>query len=229
MKAVLSAVLWDIDGTLVTSGGVIGRRFLDAVDTVCGVRPDPNGLDFGGRLDPEIAAMLVAEVDGHPDQAAEVLAEYETLVATNQHSMREHVRVLPGVREMVDALAAAGIPQTVVTGNVESVGRFKLEAAELVPPIDIELGGFGASGSDRTAVAQSALDRLTGAGWTGPVESCWVVGDTPRDVACALPLGLSCALVATGRHTVEALSGLGAHLVLSELTDSAALQTAWFG
>lgn len=225
----LSAVLWDIDGTLVRSNGVVGRAFLDAVETVCGARPQPGAVDFGGRLDPHISADLVAAAGGRPEQAPDVLAEYEALVAANRDTLREHVQVLPGVRAMMTAVAAAGIPQTVVTGNIESVGRFKLDAAELVPPIDVTLGGYGGSGADRTAVAQSALDLLTDAGWDGTPESCWVVGDTPRDFACAQPLGLSCALVATGRHSFAALSELGAHLVLTDLTDSAALRSAWFG
>lgn len=81
-RAAVSAVLWDIDGTLLTSGGAVARSFLDAVQAVCGTRPDPVGLDFGGRLDPEIAALLVAAVGGRPEQVAEVLPHFESLVAS---------------------------------------------------------------------------------------------------------------------------------------------------
>ncbi|MCW2523289.1 MAG: family hydrolase [Frankiales bacterium] len=221
-------MLWDIDGTLLSSGGAVARTFLDAVEAICGVRPSPVGLDFGGRLDPEIAAMLVSAVAGRPEQVADVLAHFESLVASRQDALREHVRLLPGVLDLVSELAAADVVQTVVTGNLETVGRFKLDAADLVPPIDLSLGGFGASGVDRTAVAQIALDRLAAAGWRGSPDTCWVVGDTPRDLACARALGLRCALVATGRHTAEALSALGADLVLSGLTEAATLRAAWF-
>lgn len=210
--AAVTAVLWDIDGTLLTSGGAVARTFLDAVEAVCGARPDPAGLDFGGRLDPEIAALLVGAVGGEPDQVADVLAQFESMVNDRQDMVRDLVTLLPGVRELVERVAEAGIIQTVVTGNLESVGHVKLSAAGLVPPIDLSLAGFGASGTDRTAVAQAALDRLAGAGWSGSPDTCWVVGDTPRDLACAQALGLRCALVASGRYSVEALTGLGADL-----------------
>jgi phosphoglycolate phosphatase len=225
----VSAVLWDIDGTLLRSGGHIARAFLDAVHTVCGTRPDPVGLDFGGRLDPDIAALLVTAAGGHPDLVDAAIAEYEALVLQRQSLLRPHIEALPGARELVAALAEAGVAQTVVTGNLESVGLFKLEAAGLMPSLDISLAGFATTGSDRTAVAQVALDRLSAAGWLGPPDTCWIVGDTPRDLACARALGLRCALVATGRHTVEALTELGADLVLSSLTEDALLRRAWFG
>jgi phosphoglycolate phosphatase len=225
----VTAVLWDIDGTLLKSGGVVARTFLDAVEAVCGTRPGTSGLDFGGRLDPEIAALLVEAVDGRPHQVPDVLAHFEALVAERADVLRGFVQLLPGVRELVTSLADAGVAQTVVTGNLESVGHLKLSATGLVPPIDLSLAGFGASGADRTAVAQAALDLLAAAGWAGTPDTCWVVGDTPRDLACARALGLRCALVASGQYGVEALSGLGADLVLPGLADDAALRTAWFG
>lgn len=228
-QVAVTAVLWDIDGTLLTSAGAVARTFLDAVEAVCGTRPDPAGIDFGGRLDPEIAALLVHAVDGRADHVADVLAHFEALVTERQDLLRGHISLLPGVREVVDVLANAGVPQTVVTGNLESVGRLKLGAAGLVPPLRMSWGGFGASGVDRTAVAQVALDRLADAGWQGSPDTCWVVGDTPRDLACARALGLRCALVATGRHSAESLATLAPDLVLATLLDAAPLREAWFG
>ncbi len=223
----VTAVLWDIDGTLITSGGAVARTFLDAVEAVCGVRPPPAGLDFGGRLDPEIAAMLVQSAGGQQTQVPDVLARFEALVVDRRDVLRAHIGVLPGVRELVGELADVGVPQTVVTGNLESVGRFKLDAAGLVPPLELSLAGFGASARDRAAVAHIALDRLTAAGWRGSPDTCWVVGDTPRDLACARALGLRCALVATGRHPMESLAQLGADLVLPTLNQPALLRNAW--
>jgi phosphoglycolate phosphatase len=225
----VTAVLWDIDGTLITSGGAVARTFLDAVEDICGTRPTPAGLDFGGRLDPDIAALLVEAIDGRPSQVPEVLAHFEALVATRRDALSLHVALLPGVRELVTELGDLGVPQTVVTGNLESVGLLKLHAAGLVPPLDPALGGFGASAPDRAGVAQIALDRLVAAGWHGSPETCWVIGDTPRDLACARALGLRCALVATGRHSADSLTHLGADLVLSTFGEPALLRTAWFG
>jgi phosphoglycolate phosphatase len=225
----VSAVLWDIDGTLLTSGGAVARSFLDAVETVCGRRPDPTGLDFGGRLDPEIGALLVQAAGGRPDLLPAVLDHFEALIVERRDQLHPHVALLPGVLDLVTELADIGVPQTVVTGNLESVGRFKLAAAGLVPPLDVTLGGFGASAIDRAAVAGIALDRLRAAGWDGSPETCWIVGDTPRDLACARAVGVRCALVATGRHPVESLTALGADLVLPSLAELGELRPAWFG
>jgi phosphoglycolate phosphatase len=58
---------------------------------------------------------------------------------------------------------------------------------------------------------------------------CWIVGDTPRDLACAQALGLRCALVATGRHSAGSLSGIGADAVLTGIDDPRAVQEWWHG
>jgi phosphoglycolate phosphatase-like HAD superfamily hydrolase len=224
----MTAVLWDIDGTLVSSRGAVARMFLDAVEAACGIRPDPTGLDFGGRLDPEIAELLVRAVGANLSQVDPVLAQFEALVTAGQDTLRPHISALPGAVEVLSTLAQAGVKQTVVTGNLESVGRFKLDAAGLVPPLDVALAGFGASGVDRATVGQVALNRLVGAGWTGSPDTCWVVGDTPRDLACARALGLRCALVATGHHSVESLTLLGPDLVLPALTEKSLWRGAWF-
>jgi phosphoglycolate phosphatase len=213
----ISAVLWDIDGTLLTSGGAVARTFLDAVKDVTGAAPRLEGIDFGGRLDPDIAGLLLASIGHGLDRVPDVLDRFRTLAAEREAALRGHVTPLPGVVPLLAALARAGVPQTVVTGNLETIGLLKLSAAGLIPPIAPELGGFGDAAATRPAVAQVALDRLTGAGWRNDPGTCWIIGDTPRDVACAQALGLRCALVATGRLGVQDLSGLGADVVLTGL------------
>jgi phosphoglycolate phosphatase-like HAD superfamily hydrolase len=158
-----ATVLWDIDGTLVNSGGVAARAFLDAVAAVTGVRPPSGRRDYGGRLDPEIAAMLLAAVGAAADRTSEVLAVLERLVAARLGELRAQTTAYPGVDALLAYLAGAGLRQTVVTGNVAAVARYKLEAARLIPPVEPELGGYGDSGPDRAAVARVALDRLAAA------------------------------------------------------------------
>src|ERR1700754_4684130 len=77
----VTTVLWDIDGTLVRSGGVAARAFLDAVTEVTGMRPPPGHRDYGGRLDSEIAVMLLEAVGAELELAGEVLAALERLMA----------------------------------------------------------------------------------------------------------------------------------------------------
>jgi phosphoglycolate phosphatase len=137
------------------------------------------------------------------------------------------VLALPGVVDVLARLESAGVRQTVVTGNIEVVALLKLHAAHLVPPIDSTLGGYGDSGTTRVEVANSALDRLSLAGWSRSLDTCWIVGDTPRDLQCARALGVRCALVATGRHSLSSMADLGADLLLPSLADGDRLFERW--
>lgn len=223
----VTTVLWDIDGTLVRSGGVAARAFLDAVTEVTGVRPTAEGRDYEGRLDPEIAAMLLAAVRSQTTRVADVLDVLQRLVAERLDELRTLTSTYPGVNALLARLAEAGVIQTVVTGNIAAVARHKLEAGGLIPPIAPDFGGYGDSAPDRAAVARVALDRLAVAGWHPGPDEVWIVGDTPRDLACARAVGVHCALVATGRRTVEDLNGLGADIVLPDFSDPEPLLHLW--
>jgi phosphoglycolate phosphatase-like HAD superfamily hydrolase len=222
-----TTVLWDIDGTLVRSGGVAARAFLDAVAEVTGVRPAAERHDYGGRLDTEIAEMLLAAVGADMTRIADVLEVLQRLVAERLDDLRAQTSTYPGVDALLAKLAGAGVRQTVVTGNIAAIARYKLDAGGLIPPIEPGFGGYGDSAPDRAAVARVALDRLSAAGWRPDLEEVWIVGDTPRDLACARAIGVRCALVATGRSTVEDLSGLGADIVLPDLSDPRPLLSLW--
>jgi phosphoglycolate phosphatase-like HAD superfamily hydrolase len=219
--------MWDIDGTLLHAGGVAAHAFLDAVTEVTGVRPPPERRDYGGRLDTEIADMLLTAVGATTNRVADVLEVLRRLVDERLGELRAQTSPFPGVEALVAKLAEAGVRQTVVTGNLASIARHKLEAGGLVPPIELDVGGYGDSAPNRAAVAQVALDRLSAAGWRPDLGGVWVVGDTPRDLACARAVGVRCALVATGRRPVEELSGLGADIVLPDLSDPGPLLRLW--
>jgi phosphoglycolate phosphatase len=222
-----TTVLWDIDGTLVSSGGVAARAFLDAVTEVTGRRPSAERRDYGGRLDTEIAVMLLTAVGAAPDLTGDVLAVLERLVTERADELRAQTSAYPGVAALLGHLAEAGVRQTVVTGNVAAVARYKLDAGLLIPPIEPGFGGYGDSAPDRAAVARVALERLSAAAWRPDPEQVWIVGDTPRDLACAQAVGVRCALVATGRRTLAELSGLGADIVLPDLSDPRPLLDRW--
>ena len=223
----VTAVLWDIDGTLLSSGGGFAGAFLDAVFDVVGRRPEGRGLDLGGRIDPEIAGALLTAVDADPSLVPAVLSRLDENATARFDELRQRVQPLPGVTSTLAQLATAGVWQTIVTGNIESVARLKLAAAELIPPIDPAVGGFGDSGNDRVEVGRHALGLLAAAGWQYSRQQCWIVGDTPRDLLCAKALGIRCALVGTGRHTVDSMAGLGADVVIANLGDAQELFDLW--
>jgi phosphoglycolate phosphatase-like HAD superfamily hydrolase len=76
-------------------------------------------------------------------------------------------------------------------------------------------------------VAGRALNRLAAAGWVHAPSQCWIVGDTPRDLRCARSLGIRCALVATGRHSMQSLAELGADVVITGFEESTELIRLW--
>src|ERR1700753_993323 len=131
-----TTVLWDIDGTLLRSGAVAARAFLDAVAEVTGIRPSAERRDYGGRLDTEIADMLLTAVGAQPARITEVLVVLERLVTERLDDLRTHPLPLPGVEPRMARRGAAGVRQTVVPGNVPAVARHKLDAARLIPPIE---------------------------------------------------------------------------------------------
>jgi phosphoglycolate phosphatase len=222
-----TTVLWDIDGTLLRSGAVAPLAFLDAVAEVTGVRPTAERRDYGGRLDTEIAEMLLAAVGAEMTYVADVLEALRRLVLERLDDLRAQTRTFAGVDWLLARLAAAGVRQTVVTGNLAAIARHKLEAGRLIPPIELDLGGFGDSAASRAAVARVAIDRLAAVGWRPDPGEVWIVGDTPRDLACAQAVGVHCALVATGRTPFEDLAGLGADIVLPDLSDPRPLLDLW--
>ena len=222
-----TTVLWDIDGTLLRSGPVAPEAFLEAVAEVTGARPTPEGRDYGGRLDTEIAEMLLTAVGADLACVADVLEALKRRVRERLDQLQAQTSAYPGVEALLATLAAEGLRQTVVTGNLAAIARWKLEAGGLIPPIELDHGGFGDSAADRAAVARVALGRLSAAGWKPDLGEVWIVGDTPRDLACARAVGARCALVATGRRTVGELSGLGADIVLPDLSDPRPLLDLW--
>jgi phosphoglycolate phosphatase len=213
-------ILWDIDGTLVRAGGLAGRAFEAAVEAVTGLPAADHGVAYGGKTDPQIAREILAVLDIH-DQAdthlPKILAELEWRLAAGRDEMRATGSVLPGVREVLDALDASGAVQTVLTGNTAANAACKIDAFELRGWLDLEVGAFGSDSHDRNALVPVAIDRAEAR--YGPVDPSrvWVVGDTPFDAACAKAGGVRCLLVATGFSPRAALDQAGADHVIDDL------------
>jgi phosphoglycolate phosphatase-like HAD superfamily hydrolase len=220
-------LLWDIDGTLLRTPGVGVRAFARALERVTGRPIARTEYDFGGKTDPVIAGDLLRAVGITDDDDLAVLvdrmlAEVERSYDDFADDLRRTVVTLPGAPELLDHFAAAGALQSVVTGNIRFVARRKLEAGGLHHHLLLDHGGYGSDHHDRAELVRLALARL--AAFVGRAEidpaTVWIVGDTPRDAACARATGVRCLLVATGTYSVETLAGLGADHVLPDLADT---------
>ena len=226
MSNLATAVLWDIDGTLLRAAGTGVRTFTIALHAVTGREYPTTPIDMGGRTDPDIAALILAALDIDNDDAHErLLSEVELAYAQLEHEFRPLTTAKPGVADALDLLAEAGTVQTLVTGNLQSVARRKVAAAGLDRHLRFELGGYGSDHRVRAELVRLSRARLADSGHPAPAERTWVIGDTPRDLQCAREAGVRCVLVATGTHPVDDLRALSADAVFSDLSDPAPLVT----
>lgn len=220
-------LLWDIDGTLMRSPGIGVQAFAQALETVTGQPIARARYDFGGKTDPLIARDLLVAV-GVTDEAELVvlvermLAEVEQRYHEFAPALRETLVVLDGALALLEHFTAERAVQSVVTGNIRPVARHKLEAGGMDHHLLLDHGGYGSDHHDRTELVRLALARLAAHEGTDAIdlERVWIIGDTPRDAACARGAGVRCLLVATGTYGVDQLAGLGAEHVLPDLADT---------
>lgn len=213
-------LLFDIDGTLVSTGGAGRRAMVSAFVEITGRSDVFEGTSFAGMTDRAIArhglrAAGLADAESDIDRALELYLErLEAEVAKS-----EGYRVLPGVAPLLDVLAReAGVAIGLGTGNVRRGARTKLARGAIHERF--AFGGFGCDAEDRIELLRAGAVR--GAAALGrPLPECRVVviGDTPKDVHAALGLGAICVGVGTGGFPPEKLVELGARHAFSTLAD----------
>jgi phosphoglycolate phosphatase len=207
-----TVLLFDIDGTLLTTGGA-GRRALARAFAEVHGREDACAFPLDGMTDLRIFRMGLEGLGAAvTDRAVQGLLDryLEHLARELRSAQDSEVRLLPGMREAVET---AGRERNVAvglgTGNVRAGARAKLERVEFHAPFSF--GGFGCDHEDRPALIRVGAER--GAARLGvPLEACRVViiGDTPKDIAAAQALGAECLAVATGSYSVAQLEAAGA-------------------
>jgi phosphoglycolate phosphatase-like HAD superfamily hydrolase len=220
-------LLFDIDGTLVLNGSREHREAIhEAIHELWGV-PDPASVhvDAAGRTDVEIARriLLLSGVDAKridrclPDFRAAAAAAFARRVPDD---LSDHLA--PGAHEVLSALAGReGTILSLVTGNLEPIARRKLLAAGIGQHFPPGQGAFGSDSEDRSelpAIARARAGRRDGRPW--PPRQTVVIGDTPRDIACARADDARCIAVATGPYPADQLRGADAVIgTLRELPD----------
>jgi phosphoglycolate phosphatase len=223
LPAVTSLLLFDIDGTLVLTGGAGVRAMALAFESVCGVPDAFRGIHMAGRTDAWILSDAAAAHGIPPDSPA--LGRFRDVYL--RHLVMELEKpgvrkgVMPGVRELLDALADRDdVYLALLTGNYEAAARIKLEYFDLWRYFPC--GAFGDDAPNRNGLLPKAVARIAACG--GPLFSAAdavVVGDTPLDVACAAFSGARSIAVATGNHTVDDLRAAGADAVFEDLARTA--------
>jgi phosphoglycolate phosphatase-like HAD superfamily hydrolase len=216
----MKLILFDIDGTLVT-GRAARAAFEVALREAYGTAGPIEHHDFSGKTDPQIARELLTAAglaDERVDAGLATLWE-RYLAELERRIPREPYQVLPGVGELLNALAASGEAALgLVTGNVLGGARLKLGSVGLFGRFAV--GGYGSDHEVRNHLPRIAIDRARDAwGIDFDRADVWIVGDTPLDVACGRHEGVRTLAVETGRHRAAELAACGADAVLPDLTD----------
>lgn len=209
------AVLFDIDGTLLVTGGAGGAAWQCGFAQLYGVEANVAEHTDAGMTDPEIVKVVFREVlgrEGTDEERAKAIGSYlKHLPDTVAES--DGYRVMPGVEELLDRLIDGGVLLGLVTGNIEAAAHIKLARAGLNR--FFSFGGYGSDSPDRTEVTKAALRRgELVSGGSLQDAACIAVGDTPRDVKAGHGAGVKVVGVATGSYSVKELHDAGADWAL---------------
>jgi phosphoglycolate phosphatase len=202
----IRAVLFDIDGTLLVTGGAGGVAWQRGFEELYGVEADIAEHTDAGMTDPEIAAIVFREVisrEGTPEERSKAVGCYLKHLPQAVAESDGYL-VMPGVEELLDRLIDDGVLLGLVTGNIEAAAHIKLSRARLNR--FFSFGGYGSDSADRTEVTKAALRRgELVSGGTLDDGACVAVGDTPRDVKAGHGAGIRVIGVATGSYGVDQL------------------------
>ncbi len=215
-----SALLFDIDGTLISTGGASDRAWHRAFLELQGVQVNVPDYTGKGMPDPQVGIECFRGAIGREPEPAEMGA----LMALRERYLVEEVesspgyRVMPGARETLERLTADGRLVGLITGNTRAAAQTKLARADLNG--FFAFGGFGSDANERVDVCRKALDRAAdAAGGKFDRAGSIATGDTPRDIEAGHGAGIRVVGVATGGYSVGQLTEAGGDWVVASLAD----------
>jgi phosphoglycolate phosphatase-like HAD superfamily hydrolase len=213
-------LLFDIDGTLVSTGGAGAVAWKQAFQELHGIPADIGKFTDAGMTDPDVGAKTFEAVL-HRKPSARELAE---LVQRRLEHLPEAVaqsegyKVLPGVPERLRQLSHDGHLLGIITGNGDGAAAIKLARGDLNRWFTF--GAYASAGVDRPGIVRRAVERGEAMlGCDVPNSDIYVVGDTPLDIDAAHAVGCTAVAVATGKYDRDALREAGADHVLDTLEE----------
>jgi beta-phosphoglucomutase-like phosphatase (HAD superfamily) len=214
------AVLFDIDGTLLITGGAGAAAWRLAFDELYGLPADIGKFTDTGMTDPDVGRKTFEAVLKRKPERKEFtrLLERRLFYLHQTVADSKDYRVLAGVEELLPKLIHDGRLLGLVTGNLEAAAHIKLHRAQLNR--FFSFGGYGSDSTDRGELTRIALKRATLV-YGEPVtpEQAIVVGDTPHDVDGAHAAGMACVGVGSHHYTVDQLRAAGADYAITSLTE----------
>ena len=211
-------LLFDIDGTLLTTGGCGERALRLAVRDTFGVEDDLHEIEIAGRTDTGIARQLLRKY-GRTETDAEITAllgnylrHLPTLLPAAQG------RLLPGVETLLAALKQrTDVVLALLTGNLERGAEHKLSHYRVWE--HFEFGAFADDHHERNKLGPFALARARERGHAFDLSRTFVIGDTPHDISCARAFGARAVAVATGVFSTDHLAPHTPDVLLDDLGD----------
>jgi phosphoglycolate phosphatase-like HAD superfamily hydrolase len=218
-------VLFDIDGTLIRTGGAGMAAFTLTGEQAFGVRNGTSHMKFAGRTDPSLVREFLVSHNLETSEAnfTRFFDHYLSILGNTLASYEG--APCPGVEAFIDDLIGLPEPPRIglLTGNIRSGAEIKLRHYGLWDRF--EMGAYGDDHEDRNQIAHVALRR--GRELIGDHLQPWemlVVGDTPRDVECGRAVGAKVLAVATGGATHEVLSNSQPDWLVGDLTQAIAAE-----
>ncbi|HEY8173477.1 MAG TPA: HAD family hydrolase [Dehalococcoidia bacterium] len=215
-------ILWDVDQTLLYTGGAGGLAMRRAFEQLYGVADGFARVEFSGRTDWSILKTALEHhgfLNGDSSFDHERARFQEAYYALLPQTLVEiEGRVMPGVPELLRAFADRSVKQGLATGNFRKAAFMKLDYFGLDGYL--HEGGFGDDAEVRADLVRVAIDRMSNG--TKP-SVIWVIGDTPLDIEAAHANGALALAVATGQRSVEELRADGGDIVLKDLSDTDAV------
>ena len=223
-------VLFDIDGTLILSGGAGEKAFGRVCATEFKVPDSTRHLHFAGRTDPSIVRDFFTQNQIEPS-AENFQRFFDSYIFWLDHLLGQlDGRILPGVGKWIHDLQQLPQPPLLglLTGNIRLGAQIKLSHYQLWD--SFQMGGFGDDHEDRNKIAAVARDRGNAMLRTKlHGEEILVIGDTPRDIACAQAIGAKVLAVATGSYAPEQLKPHQATWTVNSLEEVTAAELCGLG
>lgn len=222
----MKLLLFDIDQTLINTGGA-GLRALDrACSKLLGLEKAMDGISPHGKTDPAIVREILSVRLGSKAPGVTANGRLESILESYVFFLREEVetspsyRVLPGILSLLDELSPR--PDVILglaTGNIETGARIKLGRGDLNRYFSF--GGFGSDSENRTELVRKAAQKAAAkSGVSVDPSDVYVIGDTPLDVDAGKAAGFKTVGVATGSYSTDQLLAAGATLAVHDLEKS---------
>lgn len=210
-------VLFDIDGTLIHTGGAGTRSMNMAFQELFSIKDAFQDISMAGKTDRQIMkeglrAHGFNNTDGNLGNMVNAYLKFLETEIDNQGR-----KLKPGIIEVLNRIKEGKMSLGLLTGNLEKGARIKLKAFglnEYFPE-----GAFGSDHEDRDMLLPIALEKFSRKGLNFSAADCIVIGDTPRDVQCAKIHGALCIAVATGPYSKKDLLNTDADIVFDSLAD----------